>query len=377
MLHELIKDNREEIIRRTRARIAERVSLGGTEGDLDYIPRFLNQLIETLRCLLTSNDELCASAAEHGSELRRLGFSVAQVVHGYGDVCQVVTELASELHAPISTHEFRLFNHCLDEALAQAVGEYGRQLELSVCKEGTERLGFLAHELRNLLSTAMLAFDAIKRGSVGLGGSTSELLGRSLIGLRNLIDRALVEVRLGASIQKREPVWVAELIEEIEIAAAVEAKFRALKLIVPKVDGRLKIEVDRALLTSAVANLLQNAFKFSRPHGQVVLRVQATPQRVFIAVEDACGGLSTMNPEELFRPFAQRDQNRSGLGLGLSICRQAVVANGGDVHVLNLPGQGCVFTIELPRATSSPEIPLPAPPPPLAPSQISLGHFHK
>lgn len=374
MLHQFIHDNREEIIFRTRARIAERWTLGPSEVDLEYFPRFLNQLIETLRSLLNANDELCASAAVHGGDLRRLGFSVAQVVHGYGDVCQVVTALAIERQAPISTDEFRRFNHCLDEALAQAVSEYGRQHEYSVHKEGTERLGFLAHELRNMLSTATLAFDAIKRGTVGPTGSTGELLGRSLIGLRNLIDRALVEVRLDAHVQTRESVRVSAFIEEIEIAAAVEAKFRELKLTVSTVDYDLKIEVDRSLLASAVANLLQNAFKFSRPHGHVVLRVEATAQRVVIEVEDDCGGLSTPNPEELFRPFEQRDQDRSGLGLGLSICRQAVIANGGDVRVRNLPGKGCVFTIDLPRAVSSSEHDSPPAP---GRSQSSLGNSIK
>lgn len=371
MLHQFIHDNREEIIFRTRARIAERWTPAPTEIDQDYIPLFLNQMIETLRSLLNASDELCASAAVHGGDLRRLGFSVAQVVHGYGDVCQVVTALAIERQAPISTDEFRRFNHCLDEALAQAVSEYGRQHEHLVHKEGTERLGFLAHELRNLLSTATLAFDAIKRGTVGPTGSTSELLGRSLIGLRDLIDRTLAEVRLDARVQKRETVRVSEFIEEIEIAAAVEAKFRELKLTVPKVDYDLKIEVDRSLLTSAVANLLQNAFKFSHSHGNVVLRVEATAERVAIEVEDDCGGLSTPNPEELFRPFEQRDQNRSGLGLGLSICRQAVLANGGDVRVRNLPGKGCVFTIDLPRAVSASE---PASPTATERSQSSLGN---
>ena len=134
----------------------------------------------------------------------RLGFTVGQVIQGYGDVCQVVTELAIELQVPITADEFRIFNKCLDDAVCHAVTEYGRQREKSLFAEETERLGYLAHELRNRLSTAMLSFEALKSGNVGINGRTSQLLGRSLVGLRNLIDRSLSEVRLDAGIQKRE-----------------------------------------------------------------------------------------------------------------------------------------------------------------------------
>jgi hypothetical protein len=62
--------------------------------------------------------------------------------------------------------------------------------------EGAERLGRLAHELRNLLNSAVLSFDVLKTGTVGLSGSTGAVLARSLMALRYLIDRELAEVRL-------------------------------------------------------------------------------------------------------------------------------------------------------------------------------------
>jgi signal transduction histidine kinase len=66
-------------------------------------------------------------------------------------------------------------------------------------------------------------------------------------------------------------------------------------------------------------------------------------------VEDACGGLPPGKIEELFRPFEQRGADRTGLGLGLSISQQGVEANGGVLRAHDLPGIGCVFTIDLPR----------------------------
>src|SRR5688572_15118605 len=140
--------------------------------------------------------EIGQGAALHGSELRWAGFTVAQVVHDYGDLCQAVTELAIELDIPISVDEFRTLNRCLDEAIARAVTEHARQRELALADRGTERMGFFAHELRNRLANAMLAFGALKSGTVGIGGSTGALLGRNLIALRDLVDRRLAEMRL-------------------------------------------------------------------------------------------------------------------------------------------------------------------------------------
>ena len=95
------------------------------------------------------------SATRHGADLLGRGFTVAQVVHDYGGVCQAVTELATETNAPISADEFRVFNRCLDDAIAQAVTEFTRQREQSITDEGRERSGELAHELRNALGAAM------------------------------------------------------------------------------------------------------------------------------------------------------------------------------------------------------------------------------
>jgi signal transduction histidine kinase len=64
---------------------------------------------------------------------------------------------------------------------------------------------------------------------------------------------------------------------------------------------------------------------------------------------DECGGLTTPNAEELFRPFEQRSSNRTGLGLSLVFSRWGIEANHGRIYARNVPDCGCVFTIELPR----------------------------
>ena len=208
MLHEFIAANREEIIRRCRAKVATRSIPPPTEAEIDHgVPVFLDQLVDALRLGLTSSPEIGRSAVQHGHDLLLQGFTVSQVVHDYGDVCQSITELAVEMNAPISTDDFRTLNRCLDEAIAGAVTEYGRERNQSTldgeAARGSERLGFLAHELRNLINTAILAFEVLKTGNVGVAGSTGTVLHRSLMGLRALIGRSLAEVRLTQGVQNR------------------------------------------------------------------------------------------------------------------------------------------------------------------------------
>jgi hypothetical protein len=112
------------------------------------IPAFLDQVIDTLTIEQTSErqDDQCISvrnargeiasdlgttAALHGRDLFREGFTIEQVVRDYGDVCQAVTKLAIETGVPISVDEFRTFNRCLDNAIAGAVTEYVKHIHAS------------------------------------------------------------------------------------------------------------------------------------------------------------------------------------------------------------------------------------------------------
>ncbi len=351
MLHEFLFTHREAILMRTRAKVAARHNPRATAEELAGIPLFLDQLIEILRSPPREGGAIERGAARHGALLLQRGFTVAQVVHDYGGVCQVVTELAAELDAPIAADEFRVFNRCLDDAIAEAVSEYSRQREQSITAEGVERMGELAHELRNAVGAALVAFQVLRMGKVGLDGSTAGVLSRSLERLATLINTSLTAVRLESGIQMRERVAVRSLLEQIAVAASMEANARGLSLEVTPGHADVHLLVDQQLVSAAIANLLQNALKFTLPGTRVILRSSATEQTVLIEVEDQCGGLPPGREADLFRPFEQRGADRSGLGLGLSISRKSVEANGGQLRVRDLPGNGCVFTIELPRAT--------------------------
>jgi signal transduction histidine kinase len=358
MLHEFIAFNRDEIIRRCRAKVATRSVPPPTEAEIDHgVPLFLDQLVSALRSGLT-NPEISRSAVLHGHDLLRQGFTVSQVVHDYGDICQSITDLAMKVDAPISTHDFRTLNQCLDDAIAGAVTEFGRGRNQSTldgeAARGTERLGFLAHELRNLMNTALLALEVLRTGNVGVAGSTGQVLHRSLIGARDLIGRSLAEVRLTQGIENRERVQMSDFIDGLLPAATLEANARGLTLAVVPVEEGVAIEADRQVLAAVIGNLLQNAFKFTHPHTTVTLRVGASAERVLIEIEDECGGLSggTTN-DELFRPFEQRSADRTGLGLGLAF--SGVEANHGRIYARTLPGNGCIFTVDMSRCPTPAE----------------------
>ncbi len=213
-----------------------------------------------------------------------------------------------------------------------------------------ERLGFLAHELRNHIQTATLAVTAIKAGNVGLGGATGAVLDRSLIGMQSLVDRSLADVRVGAGMPPRHRLTsLADFVADVKISASLEAKARQCNFTVGDVDPGLAIDVDREMLFSAVGNLLQNAFKFTQHGTDVSLSAYAAADRIRIEIEDHCGGLPRGFAAEVFLPFKQNGRDRSGLGLGLAICKRSVKANNGLLTVRDLPHAGCVFSIDLPR----------------------------
>jgi len=352
-LDDFLRNNRDEIIERCRIKVRARRVPRVTDGELDRgIPLFLDQLIETLRLDLANNPDVDRVASRHGGDLMNEGFTVAQVVHDYGDVCQAVTDLAVDMAAPISNEDFRTLNRCLDEAIADAVTEFARLHDAGLVGEGNQRLGIFAHEARNLMNAASLTFEVLKSGTVGITGSTGRVLERSLTRLNALIARSLAEVRLEAGNVQHERVEVGRLLQEIEIASSLSAKAKGVVFDVTlPTDAALAVEGDPQILSAAVVNLVQNAIKFTAPQGHVVLGADAADERVRIYVADQCGGLPPGMAAKMMQPFEQHGHDRSGLGLGLFIARRGAIAHHGELHVQDLPGTGCVFSIDLPRAS--------------------------
>jgi signal transduction histidine kinase len=378
MLHEFLDANRPTLIARCLEKLAQRPSTRAAGAELEFgVPVFLDEVIRTLRLeqgaspmqsrrvsgksggTIDSLSEIGETAAAHGRELMAQGYTIEQVVHDYGDLCQAITDLAFERKLTIQIDEFRTLNRCLDNAIAGAVTEFSYQRDTVAADRQAaalnHRIGYFAHELRNLLNTATLALTVLKDGPVGLNGATGAVLDRSLVGLRNLIDRSLADVKMAAGLPLRSALFsLSEFIAEVNVSASLEAGVRNCQLLVLPVDPGLAVAADRDLLLAAVGNLLQNAFKFTREGTQVRLSAYASADRILIDVEDCCGGLPAGSEHRLFVPFSQDGVDRSGLGLGLSISRASVEANSGVLRMKDLPGHGCVFTIDMPRKAMPP-----------------------
>ena len=145
-------------------------------------------------------------------------------------------------------------------------------------------------------------------------------------------------------------IRVTAFIDEIAATGMLHSEYRDIRFTVAPVDPALTIEADPQLLASAVMNLLHNAFKNTGTGGAVILRAHGGGQRLLVEIEDECGGIAE-GKADLFQAFGdRRGTDRSGLGLGLSIARRAVRAHGGDIQVRNMPGRGCIFTIDVPLA---------------------------
>ncbi|KAB2887374.1 MAG: sensor histidine kinase, partial [Kofleriaceae bacterium] len=124
-LAEFLTENRAELIGRCSVKVAARSAPKPTHGEIERgIPLFIDQLIDTLRGDITSHPDAAGVASRHGQDLMGRGFTVGQVVHTYGDVCQSVTDLAVERGESIAAEDFRVLNSSLDNAIAAAVTEF-------------------------------------------------------------------------------------------------------------------------------------------------------------------------------------------------------------------------------------------------------------
>ena len=221
MLHEFLTSNRQLLITRCREKVSKRFEPTETPATIDHgVPLFLQQLIETLQAEQTTHvrnvdsdptpapTPIGRGAALHGAELLRRGFSVDQVVHDYGDVCQCVTALAVEQNSDISVDEFRTLNRCLDNAIADAVASFGAAHLASIERkaEGLEqRLVVFAAEQQRLVDVATKLLVAIQTGSIGIAGATGRLLAHTLEQMRSLNDQTLPKILIECDGDKAKP----------------------------------------------------------------------------------------------------------------------------------------------------------------------------
>jgi signal transduction histidine kinase len=385
MLSEFLKENKNEILEIARL---ESLALAGVRPSSDQLklglPIFFQQIVHILdiekfqspeelsvqldniareKAASQSNEVAMAMASGHpedieiakssgllGVELLRLGYTLSHVVHIYGSLCQAITGLIAKKSIAISALEFRDLNRCLDVAIASAVTEFQNFREMQKRNDEVKRCGFCAHELRNSLSAALMSFELIKRGEVGISGRLGQVLGRSLKRMDELIGRTLTEVKLSGVSPALEiqDINLFLLVDQLLITLNREASARGQTIEV-QISSDLVVQADLQFFHSAVSNLIQNALKYTHDGGKILIRAEAVNEDIIFEVEDECGGLAKNAAEDLFKPFEQQNENRKGLGLGLTLARRAVELHNGTLEARNLPNKGCVFSITLPK----------------------------
>jgi two-component system sensor histidine kinase SenX3 len=168
-----------------------------------------------------------------------------------------------------------------------------------------------------------------------------------------IIDDLLHLSRIEAEEQKvREAVTVQAIVDEAVERVRTVAEARGISIATTGVGRRHTLRGDRLQLVSAIANLLENACKYSDEHSTVQLSSTTDGTWIEIAVRDEGIGIPTVDLERVFERFYRVDRARSretgGTGLGLSIVRHIASNHGGEVTVASAEGEGSTFTLRLP-----------------------------
>jgi signal transduction histidine kinase len=352
-LHQFMTEHRDEILVRCVHKLKQDSPERNGENLEEDLPLFFDEVVSALK-YDAGFTEACSSlpersdiAARVGERRHRAGYRVTKVPLVFAALSNSIGTVGQRYGLNLNAREYEVFNQCIDTGVATSIENYWRRESEEQRRRASEQIGFLAHELRNALGSAALAFKLLRRGDVGLNGRTAEVLSRSLVRMETLVAKTLGAVQLEAGVAPElRPIRVASILRDLE-ASAVPERGVTIRL---QLDESLVLDADEVLLTSAVSNILQNALKFTRTGGHVTLRARGEADWVVIEVEDECGGLPCGEHEQLFAPFVKRSRDPRSVGLGLAITRQAVLAQHGEIHVRDHPGEGCMFVMKFARA---------------------------
>jgi signal transduction histidine kinase len=348
-LADLVAGRRDELLAQFEARARKQADARGLRRVelLDSMPQFLDDLVEELAAE-APGAATEASAVDHAVDRLQVGFDADSVVREYFLIAQVILQVASAAGVVPTFAELGVLLGAVGEGAATAAAEYMRRREADLVRREAAHAGFLAHEMRNWLSSARFAYDLLRERE--LRDASSELLGvldNSLRRAGQQLDDALLGQRLRGGVVAPTTIELRRLCEELvaEARGQMNEKDVRVDLDVP---AELTLLADARLLRSALSNLVRNAVKFTKAGTRVQLRAEATAGELRLEVEDRCGGIADSAVERLFAPFTQEAPDRSGFGLGLPIARAAAEVQGGALTVRNLPDRGCVFQLTLP-----------------------------
>jgi hypothetical protein len=249
----------------------------------------------------------------------------------------------------IDIAEYRVLSRYISQGVAEAVGRFSEERDGELTRRAAEEFAFLAHELRNPLTVALLCLPSCRENPDRF--PEVAVLEECLTQVLQLLDGSLRSERMksgrSATLLDRQTLAVSDLMANAAKETTPITKLRGVRIVIEPGDP-IEVRGDARFLRSSLGNLVRNAVKFTREGTKVTLRARREGTRVLLEIEDECGGLPPGVLEKAFEPFVQLGKDQSGFGLGLAIAREAAQAHGGGVSAVDLPGRGCCFTLELP-----------------------------
>jgi signal transduction histidine kinase len=313
---------------------------------------FLDQLMESIGIVLNTIE-----ANSRTEDLLKQSQSLANELQSQQDQLQRTNEELAEKARQLVQQNAEIEQRRDEvEAAKTLVEEKAEQLALT-SRYKSEFLANMSHELRTPLN-AIIGFSEILHTSPDLSeaertefADTIHTSGRNLLKLINdILD--LTHIRAGRLELRPSPCLLAEAVDAAvsENAAAANQK----ELTVRSEIGRSEeVVFDPRSLRHVLQNLVNNAVKFTPPHGSVVIRSVETQPGTVVEVSDSGIGIKAEDQPRLFEEFRQVDGSTSrgyeGVGLGLALSKRLVELQGGHIWVESLPGRGSTFRFLIPR----------------------------
>jgi len=319
----------------------------------DGMPHYLDALV-TVLCgeardgiAQGAHGAWTAVAREHGVTRVQIGFNITQLVHEFIVLRQGIRDVVCERGMPVEQAEGALAD-IRDAAISAAVEAYVDARDFQARGVQAQNVAFLTHELRNPLSTALMTAANLRKRVPAESERLIDTLERSLKRLDDLIDGVLLTQSLEAGKVQARPVEVplGEVMEPALEAARTAAEHKGLAF-KASYDPEAVVRLDPLLTRSAIQNLADNATKYTDAGG-VDIAVHQGPDGLRIDICDTCQGLSPTELGTIFEPFQRGRTGKTGTGLGLTIARRAVEAQGGTLDAESSGSVGCHFWISLP-----------------------------
>lgn len=295
-------------------------------------------------------------AREHAQHRAAKGYEIAEELRELSHFRAAILDMCAAQGVPMENGAVTFLHAAIDESMITGGDEMERAALARLAREAAFRerfIGIVGHDLRSPLhAITFLAASLLERADTTEGqgrivrriAASADRMGRMIA---DLLD--LTRVRLGAGIPvDPQPVNLADVVRQAidEVAAA-----HAGRRITLDADGAVPGSWDSDRMAQVVSNLLSNALDHSPEGAPVAVRVCGDQAGAILAVHNDGPPIAPEVQPRLFEPFVQGEDAApgEGLGLGLFIANEIVLAHGGSIDVTSTAAKGTTFTVRLPR----------------------------